>query len=76
MQAYKVISRDGQEDFLTADSLEMATAMGIVTYGPGVAVRAAYYGEWDCGVRCGYDVTGRHYYVAPDGSHDYGPKSK
>jgi len=74
MQTYKVMSRDGQEDFLQAENLEMATAIGIVTYGPGVAVRPAYYGEWDCGIRCGYDLDGRHYYVLPDGSKDYGRK--
>ena len=74
MKAYKVIGPDGQEGFVWADTALMATAKGVVTYGPGIAIRPAYYGEWDCGIRCGYDVDGRHYYVAPDGSHDYGRK--
>lgn len=76
MRMFKVTGQDGQEDYVLADSALMATATGIVTYGPGVAVRPAYYGEWECGLRCGYDQDGRHFYLTPDGVPDYGPKGK
>jgi hypothetical protein len=68
---YKATSTDGQEDYYAADNMDLALGMAIVMFGFGVSVRPAYYGEWDCGLRCGYDLSGRHYYVKPDGSREY-----
>jgi hypothetical protein len=72
---YKAISTDGQEDYYAADNAELALGMAIVMFGPGVAVRPAYYGEWDCGLRCGYDLNVRHYYVNSKGEREYSKTS-
>jgi hypothetical protein len=58
---YKVMGPEKQEDFVEADSALMAQVIGTVMFGPGVAVRKAFYGEWDCGNGCGYDLDGQHY---------------
>jgi hypothetical protein len=71
MIMYKALASDGREDYYDADNADMALAMGIIMFGDGVAVRPAFYGEWDCGNDCGYDISGNHYWTMPDGSRTY-----
>lgn len=68
MLMFKLIGANGAEDFEAAASLDMAQAMAIVTYGPGSTARESFYGEWECGVNCGYEENGDHYRMSSDGS--------
>lgn len=68
MLMFKLSGPNSEEDYEMAESLEMAEAMAIVTYGPGATAREAFYGEWECGARCGYSDTGEHYRIGSDGS--------
>lgn len=64
-QTYAVISPDGTTDYIYADTMFAAYIEAHQTYGPGVVIRPAWYGEWDCGVEgsgpCYYDKYGVHY---------------
>lgn len=72
MIMYKLLGANGAADYEAAETLDMAQAMAIVTYGPGSTARESFYGEWKCGLACGYDDDGNHYKVTENGSRDYG----
>lgn len=71
---YKVISRDGQEDYVDVEDVASAISLGRVMFGPGISARPAYYGEWKCGDNCGYEMNGQHYWLGNDGQKIYGKK--
>ena len=59
-KCYRVFIPDVVECFIWAEDLESALEQAIIEYGTEVAVREAFYKEWNCGGNCGYDDLGNH----------------
>ena len=72
-QTYAAISPDGTTDYFYAKSMFAAYIEAHQNYGPGVVIRPAWYGEWDCGTEpggpCYYDKYGTHLKRDADGTY-------
>jgi hypothetical protein len=59
-KCYRVFIPNVVEDFIWAEDLKSALKQATEEYGTEVAVREAFYKEWNCGGNCGYDDLGNH----------------